>query len=86
MTTTQDLIQYLQNSYQPGDELAVAIWLVDDVLHRAKERELRVTQEEAKNIVSALDKNHDAETGINWDVIDVYLDDLDDPTQTEMVL
>ena len=77
MTTTKELIEHLQNYYQPNDELAVAIWQVDDVISRAKDRTISIKHEDAKNIVSALNKDHDASVGINWDTIDIYLDDFE---------
>ena len=35
-----------------------------------------MTDEEAREILQEMDHRHDASIGINWDVIEVYVDDL----------
>ena len=76
MTTQKELIEHLQKSYKPKDVLAVAIWQVDDVLGRAKEREIEITREQAEKIVSRIDRRKDATLGITWVTIDCALDDF----------
>jgi hypothetical protein len=35
-----------------------------------------ITDEEAIAVLGAIEDNHDAEQGINWDVIQYHIDDL----------
>lgn len=71
-----ELIKRLQRQYHPETELVAVFWQKDDVLTRAKDRGLVISDEEAGDIVEALEDRHDACIGINWDVIDFHLDDL----------
>lgn len=48
-------------------------WSVQDILHQAKEDEVIVTVDEAKEILHWIDNKHDASIGINWDVISTYI-------------
>ncbi|MBA7676506.1 hypothetical protein ES703_84748 [subsurface metagenome] len=77
MTTVKDHIEHLKNSYKPEDVVAVAIWQVDDVLEQAEQRGIKVTKEQAENILAVIDRRQDASLGISWDTINAYLDDLD---------
>ena len=51
-------------------------WDVYDIMWRAKERHLVCTEKDAENILDKLEKQHDANVGINWDVIDAHIDQL----------
>ena len=53
------------------------IWGTDDVIERAQERSVEVTEDQAFLMLKNMDRRHDAERGINWDVIDYHLDELD---------
>jgi len=74
MTTVKDLMDHLQKNFKSEDVLAVAIWQTDDVMARAKERNMEITKEQAEEIISRIDRRQDANLGINWDTIDAYLD------------
>ncbi len=56
--------------------VAVSIWGEEDVLERAKERGMAITQEQARAIIDTIDHKQDCELGITWDTIDCYLDEL----------
>lgn len=73
MTTVKDLIKHLSDCYAPDDVIAAAIWQVEDVIDRAEEIGRSLTHAEAVAIVHKLDKYHDANVGISWEVIDAYL-------------
>ena len=75
MTTVKDHIEHMKNSYKPEDIVAVAVWQVDDVLERAKEREIKLTREQAEEIIHRIDRKASATLGITWDTIDCYTDD-----------
>jgi len=49
-------------------------WVTDDVHAQAKEKGLRISNEDARNLLADMERKHDASIGINWDVIDCYLD------------
>jgi len=72
MTTRKEIVEWLENSYNPNEVLAVAIWSIDDVLERAKERDISLTKDQAENILSIIHRKQSAEYGINWNTIDIY--------------
>lgn len=47
-------------------------WHVDDVLDVRED----LTREQAKEVLHKVGGNHDAEIGINWDVIEAWADNL----------
>lgn len=49
-------------------------WKISDVIDRASERGLTITEHQAKGILNSIKRNHDASVGINWDVIDSQTD------------
>ena len=61
---------------RPRQTIAI-IWSVEDVAMKAHERGMAITNEEASEILSGIARRHDASIGVNWDVIDVWLDDYD---------
>jgi hypothetical protein len=57
-----------------GADKIASIWSIEDVQGRAEDNGGKIpTDDEAKEILYQIDKNHDANEGINWDVIDYYL-------------
>ena len=54
------------------------IWSTEDVLHQAKEKGVKLTEDEANQILLQMERKHDADIGISWATIDVYIDDLVD--------
>lgn len=75
MTTVKEVIEHLRR-YNQNEHVATAIWSEDDVLERAKERNIKITRKQAQEIVDKIDHKQDATTGITWDTIDCYLDDI----------
>jgi len=69
----KSIIETLQKHYSDTDEIAVAIWTIDDVLDRAEEMGNKITRDQAEKVVYALQSQHDANIGINWDVIDTHI-------------
>lgn len=49
-------------------------WGIDDVIGRARENDIDITENEAREILATMDRRHDASIGINWDVIDCHVD------------
>lgn len=75
MTTVKEVIESLKK-YNPDLHVAVALWQGDDVIARAKEREMEIIREQVIAIIDRIDRRQDATLGITWDTIDCYLDDL----------
>ena len=58
------------------------IWTTEDIVSRAEELTLiglasRITDQQANSILTLLKRHHDAHVGINWDVIDYYIMNID---------
>ena len=53
-------------------------WSTEDVLHQAKKKGVKLTEDEANEILLHMERKHDADIGISWGTIDVYIDDLVD--------
>ena len=50
------------------------IWTTENVLHQAKEKGVKLTEDEADEILLHMERKHDADIGISWTTIDVYID------------
>ena len=50
------------------------IWSVDDILDRANQSDIYLTMVSAINILDSIKNNMDANSGINWEVLDVHID------------
>lgn len=72
MATREEVIHRLD--INPSPEYAVAIWCVDDVLVRAKEIGIPLTNEQAEAVIRSVDHKQDCTMGISWDVLDVYIE------------
>ncbi len=59
------------------DDYAISIsWNVADIKRRAKENGIEITTEQAIEILDCMAEKHGAEKGINWSIIDYYLEKL----------
>ena len=56
--------------------VAVAIWQREDVLGKAEELGIKITPEQADEILAEMDHRQDAEIGITWDTIEVPLQEF----------
>jgi hypothetical protein len=72
----QALIEHLQTHFKPDDVIAHAIWQVDDVQMRAEALSVELSDQEAVDVVENIDRRHDAEIGINWDVLDCHIEGI----------
>lgn len=66
---TGDLNDYLINEHQ----MIVSAWDGDDV--RTQDDENELTDDQVENVLSNLIQRHDANDGINWEVINCYVQD-----------
>lgn len=73
MATVKEVIERLK--WNGEQHIAVAIWSEDDILGRASERDIKISREEAREIIDLIDNKQDCSIGITWDTIDCYLDE-----------
>ena len=53
-------------------------WSTEDVLQRAKDSDVKLTEDEANSILLEIQRDYDADVGINWETIDDYIEGLVD--------
>jgi len=51
-------------------------WSTDDILFTAENMGIKLTEQEADSILEKIEYYHDAELGINWKVIEIYIQDF----------
>ena len=73
MPTVKEIIERLK-TYNQDEHIAVHIWSEEDVAYRAEERRISLSTQQVQEIVDELDRRKSAEIGINWTVIDCFLD------------
>lgn len=66
-------LKLFEDRIKEGYAIAI-IWDIDDVYAQAEEREIELTEFEAKDILQRMYKYHDANEGINWLTIDIVTD------------
>lgn len=49
-------------------------WGWTDVQDRAKENDIELTKDQSMDILMEAHRRHDANIGISWDVLDVYIE------------
>jgi len=57
-----------------GGRSIAHVWHIVDVIDRAKERHINLSEQQAIEILESVDRGKDASIGINWDVIDTHTD------------
>lgn len=60
----------------------IITWTTKDIVSRSEELTLHglaspLTDTQANTILNLLKRHHDASVGINWDVIDLYIMNID---------
>ena len=71
----KDLIDKLKKWYKPDDHLAVHIWCIDDVLGTADEMSVKLSIDDANNIIDNIERHIDCEYGITWETIKCSIED-----------
>ena len=77
MSTIRMAIQRL-SKYPQDAPACMVLWLTDDIVTRANERGLDVSEALAAEILESLENQQDANYGITWDHIDAALDNYRD--------
>jgi precorrin-6B methylase 2 len=49
-------------------------WSIEDVIEVAKQQKMRVTNKQAREVLSNIERHHDASLGVNWMTIECALD------------
>lgn len=72
-STLEHSLSILQNEHRKRDNTTVHynVWHLEDV----KSRRPDLSDEQCREVLTALEKSHNAEIGINWDVIDTIASD-----------
>ena len=73
MPTTKEVFERLK--WFKKQHVAAAIWCEDDVLELAEEEGIKCSRKRAREIIDEIDRKQDAELGISWDTIRVYLNE-----------
>ncbi len=73
---TEEDIDKAKEILKDSGYLVDGLWQDDDVIERAKERDIEVTEEEAREILAHIGRKWDANYGISWDTLDYYTDDF----------
>jgi len=76
LPTVKEIVNWLLRHYSPDEHVAVDIWCVEDVLERAEERGIKISRKGAEEIIDEVHRRRDSTIGINWDVIDSFLDEV----------
>jgi hypothetical protein len=58
-----------------SNKIAIS-WQTCDVIDRAKEQGKKVTEEQAKEVLSRCLHKHDCNIGMSWDTIDFWTDEI----------
>lgn len=52
------------------------VWSVEDIFERARQENIKITEKQALEILENVENNHDANIGINWEVLDFHIEDI----------
>jgi hypothetical protein len=69
-----EVIKHLKGQYDMEDEIAFAAWCAEDVDFQAGEGNL--TDEQIDRVLRLMDIGHDSCIGLNWDVLDVCIEEV----------
>lgn len=75
MSTIGEAVKHLKG-YKRGNHVCMILWSTEDVITRAEERDIQLTQEQADRIIDKVDRKQDASVGVTWDTIDFYTDNI----------
>ena len=76
MPKVKDLIQWLQDAYDPEEFVAYSLWTTADVQPFGDERDIDLTEEEMGRVLERANNKQDCSVGINWDVLGFYVDEV----------
>lgn len=69
----RDRVERYLDDIAKGNVIA-DIWCIEDVEGRAEEQEIELTEDECRDVLSYMQQKSDANFGMNWDVMDCWID------------
>lgn len=66
-------LDYATRKHYSDTDRIILVWGIDDVIAKASDNGIELTDEEAWDILSHIESKHDASIGVNWDVIWEYI-------------
>jgi hypothetical protein len=58
---------------EPLPDCITIVWSTDDVAERCQQLDVALTNHEQREVLRLLDRCHDANVGISWDVMDEHI-------------
>ena len=66
-------IEQYEDEIKAGRTIAV-IWTISDVQQQARVDGIELSDEQAIAVLQKIKRRHDADVGINWDIIRIHID------------
>jgi hypothetical protein len=60
-------------------------WHIDDVIEQAENQGEQLTEKQAREVLKLIEENHDCEVGINWDVVDHWVEHVVGVSKAETI-
>ena len=71
-----------EREYEKANSIQIS-WHIDDVKATAEQMDIAKTDEDAREILEIVERRHDANLGISWDVIEAHIDQHMNPYKPE---
>ena len=71
-----------EREYEKANSIQIS-WHIDDVKATAERMDIAITDEDAREILEIVERRHDANLGISWDVIEAHIDQHMNPYKPE---
>lgn len=75
MTLREMIEHWTHNSTFLDKQVAIALWLPEDVIFHAQSLGILLTEDEAEQIIQEVHRRQGADIGISWDVLEVFIKD-----------
>lgn len=49
------------------------VWWIEDVHQVAEQMKVTISDEDAREILKIIDRSHDANFGVNWEIIEIFI-------------
>lgn len=76
VTAFESLREVAKTALEEDADQITLIWDTNDVIERAEEQEIEVSNDEARDILATMLRDLDHNHGITWETIDVHLAEL----------
>lgn len=65
----EKLVDCLEKKEKGNPDMLNISWGIAEVMHQAEEDGKEISKKDARNILRVMESNHDANIGVNWEVI-----------------